>query len=75
MTRTWAFVLVLVVYLLHQDLWFWDRATPVVFGVLPIGLFYHAVYTVGLSLMFGWLVRAFWPAHLDDGDRGRPNTP
>lgn len=75
MTRSWAFVLVLVVYLLHQDVWFWDRARPVVFGILPIGLFYHVVYTAGLSGMLWWLVRTFWPAHLDDGASAPRDAP
>jgi hypothetical protein len=66
MTRPWAFAVVLVVYLLHQDVWFWNRATPVVFGILPIGLFYHVVYTLGVAVMLWWLVRTCWPAHLDE---------
>lgn len=75
MTRPWASALVLVVYLLHQDVWFWDRATPIVFGVLPIGLFYHVAYTVGVSVMLWCLVRAFWPSHLDDGAEARRHAP
>ena len=37
--------------MLHQDFWFWRQARPLVFGVLPIGLFYHAAYTVATSLV------------------------
>ena len=33
---------VVLLYLLHQDFWFWRDARPLVFGFLPIGLFYHA---------------------------------
>jgi hypothetical protein len=73
MTRITASVVVLVVYLLHQDVWFWTRATPIVFGVLPIGLFYHVVYTVGVSLLLWWLVRSFWPAHLESGPPHAPD--
>jgi hypothetical protein len=29
------------VYALHQDLWAWRAARPLVFGFLPIGLAYH----------------------------------
>ena len=32
--------------LLHQDVWLWRSARPLVFGFLPIGLFYHACYAV-----------------------------
>jgi hypothetical protein len=65
MTRSWAILLVVVVYLLHQDVWLWHRATPVVFGLLPIGLFYHVAYTLGVSVLLWWLVGRFWPAHLE----------
>ena len=52
-------------FLLHQDIWFWRSATPLVFGFLPVGLAYHAVYTAVISLVLAWLVRAYWPAHLE----------
>jgi hypothetical protein len=55
-----------LVYLLHQDFWFWRTARPLVFGFLPIGLFYHAAYTVGISLFMWILVRTHWPSHLED---------
>ena len=38
-------LLVVVFYALHQDFWFWREARPLVFGFLPIGLFYHAAFT------------------------------
>ena len=53
------------VYLLHQDFWFWRSARPLVFGFLPIGLAYHAFYTVGVSLLMLYLVRRHWPSHLE----------
>ena len=34
-------------YLLHQDVWFWRTARPLVFGFLPIGLAYHAALLPG----------------------------
>lgn len=54
-----------VVYLLHQDFWFWRTARPLVFGFLPIGLAYHAAYTVAISLLMLYLVRRHWPSHLE----------
>ena len=41
-------------------------ATPLVFGFLPIGLFYHAVFTAACSIVLWLLVKYAWPAHLDD---------
>ena len=57
-----------LVYVLHQDFWFWRTARPLVFGFLPIGLFYHAVYTVAISGFMWYLVRHHWPAHLEDAN-------
>jgi hypothetical protein len=72
------FILVLLVigfYALHQDIWFWRTAQPVVFGVLPIGLFYHAAYTAAISLLMWGLVRLAWPGHLDDDDTDAVGVP
>jgi hypothetical protein len=66
MKRTVAVVLVILAYILHQDIWFWRTARPLVFGFLPIGLFYHVAYVMGLALLFWMLVNYFWPSHLDE---------
>jgi len=55
-------------YVLHQDVWWWRDARPLVFGVLPVGLAYHAAYTLAISVALIWATRAHWPSHLDDGD-------
>jgi hypothetical protein len=55
----------LLVYVLHQDFWFWRSARPLVFGFLPVGLAYHAAYTLGISVLMLYLVRRHWPGHLE----------
>ena len=65
MTRIAAALIVAALYALHQDVWFWRDARPLVFGFLPIGLFYHVAYTLAVSLLLWWLVRRHWPAGLD----------
>jgi hypothetical protein len=52
-------------YVLHQDLWFWDEARPLLFGFLPVGLTYHAAYCVAVALLMWTLTRVAWPDHLD----------
>jgi hypothetical protein len=52
-------------YALHQDFWLWSDARPLVFGVLPAGLFYHAAYMVVSSLLLWGSVAHLWPAHLE----------
>ena len=62
-----VFVIALL-YVLHQDFWFWRTAHPLVFGFLPVGLAYHAAYTLGISVLMLYLVRWHWPFHLDDAN-------
>jgi hypothetical protein len=67
---TAAALLVAALCVLHQDFWFWREARPLVFGVLPIGLFYHVAYTVATTLVLWLLVAKLWPSHLES-TRGR----
>jgi hypothetical protein len=60
-------VLVGMAYLLHQDFWHWNVSRPLVFGIFPIGLFYHIVFTVAVAGLMWLLVRLAWPAHLESG--------
>ena len=64
--KHWFLALVVVVlYVLHQDVWFWRTAQPVVFGFLPIGLCYHVGYTLAVVLVMGLLVKFAWPTELE----------
>lgn len=65
MVRPGWFALVLVVYLLHQDVWFWREARPLVFGFLPAGLAYHAAYCVLIAGLMWALTRFAWPSALE----------
>ena len=51
----------LLLYAAHQDFWFAREVRPLVFGYLPIGLFYHACYTVAAALQMAVLVKVAWP--------------
>jgi hypothetical protein len=65
MARLGWFVLILVVYVLHQDVWLWREARPLVFGFLPIGLAYHGAYCFAVAALMWLLTRFEWPAHLE----------
>jgi hypothetical protein len=73
-------VLVAVVYALHQDFWNWRRIEPVFWGFVPVGLGYHAVYSIVAVLLMWTLVKLAWPADLDriesdrDKDQGEPRA-
>jgi hypothetical protein len=52
-----------VLYLLHNDLWLWNDAS-LVLG-LPAGLAYHIGFAVATSIVLTLLVIHAWPDHLD----------
>jgi hypothetical protein len=65
-------VTTLAVYALHQDVWLWSAARPLVLGFLPIGLLYHLAYCVLAALLMALLVAQAWPERLErDADAGR----
>ena len=61
-------LLVVGVYLLHQDFWNWQRYEPLVFGFVPVGLAYHAGYSLVAAVTMATLVRFAWPKHLEEAD-------
>jgi hypothetical protein len=61
-----------ILYALHQDVWFWRASRPLVFGFLPIGLFYHAAFTLACAIVLFFLVKLAWPAHLEVSPDTRP---
>lgn len=61
--RKLLYLAVVVLYLLHNDLWFWHDAR-LVFG-LPVGIAYHVGFCVAASVLLWLLVTYAWPAHLD----------
>ena len=63
MNRKVIWVLFLLLFMFHQDFWWWDDAS-LIFGFLPIGLAYHAAFSLGCALL-GWLaIKYAWPHKL-----------
>ena len=58
-------VAVVILYVLHQDIWFW-RSSYLVFGFIPIGLFYQGCFSVAAALLMWLLVTYAWPSHLEE---------
>ena len=63
--RAFVFLVVSALYLLHQDIWLWRSARPLVFGFLPPGLAYHAAFCLAAAALMWLLTKIAWPAHLD----------
>jgi hypothetical protein len=65
----WLFIAGLVVLsAAHQDVWLWNDP-KLVFGFLPVGLAYHAGYTLVVSAFWLWAVLTVWPRRFEDGPR------
>ncbi len=61
-----VYFLIVLLAILHQDFWWWDTAQPVIGGVVPIGLAYHAFVSIAAACLFALATKYCWPAHLDD---------
>lgn len=78
MKKTMPYLLafaVLVFYGLHQDFWFWRQAGPLILGFIPIGLFYHVLYSIAAAGLMWLLVRYCWPGHLEEAGGGTEPSP
>ncbi len=73
MKRLLLFFAVIALYASHQDFWYWRTAHPLVFGFVPIGLFYHGCFSVAAALLMWMLVKFAWPSHLEDEIRESGN--
>jgi len=70
----WLTLLILTVYVLHQDFWNWNKAEPLVFGFLPIGLAYHTGYSILAAILMTVLVKVAWPKHLEKVQPSNPEA-
>lgn len=52
--------LVALLIILHQDNWFWEDSR-LVFGFMPIGLFYHACISLAAAAVWFWAIHNCWP--------------
>ena len=64
-SRLGWFIAIAGMYLLHQDVWFWDDPRPLVLGFLPVGLAYHGLYCVAVAGLMWALTRFAWPGGLE----------
>jgi len=47
-------------FLLRHDLWWWNASRPLL--GLPIGLAYHLLFCIAVSVLMALIVRFAWPA-------------
>ncbi len=71
-TVIWSLVVLLIV--LHHDLWFWNDAT-LLFGFLPITLAYHMGISIAAAAVWLMAIKLIWPlehesTRIDDSAEG-----
>ena len=62
-------VLAIVLAFLHQDTWNWGN-DGLVFGFMPVGLFYHACYSLVAAILWAFAIKFAWPKDLVDWAEG-----
>ena len=58
-----VFILAILLGILHQDFWNWDNS-GLVFGFMPVGLFYHACYSLVAAALWAFAIKFAWPTEL-----------
>lgn len=62
-------VIFIVLAVLHQDVWNWDKA-DLVFGFMPIGLAYHVAYSLVAAAFWMIVIKVAWPTKLEEWAEG-----
>jgi len=55
-----------IVLVLRHDYWFWDTPYPLLFGFLPVGLWWQGMVSILAAVLMAMMVRFAWPAELED---------
>ena len=64
-----ALVAIAVIVLRH-DYWNWDTPYPLLFGFLPVGLWWQAMVSILACVMMWMMVRFAWPGELEEKAEG-----
>ncbi len=62
--RKLIYGLVILLAILHQDFWWWDNKA-LVFGFMPLGLFYHTVFSCLAALVWFGATKLAWPSEIE----------
>ncbi len=54
------------VILLRNDFWNWHSARPLLFGFIPVGLWWQMMVSLGASGFMALCVKFAWPGHLEE---------
>ncbi len=58
--KQFVWCLVILLAIVHQDVWFWNDST-LVFGFMPIGLLFHAGISLAAGITWFLATKFCWP--------------
>ena len=64
------YLLFILMLFLHQDTWAWDDQS-LVLGFMPVGLAYHAVFSICCAILGGLAIKHIWPHDLEAFAEGK----
>jgi hypothetical protein len=67
------FIVFVLLLLLHQDSWNWNNA-DLILGFMPVGLFYHACYSLVAAAFWGIVMKVAWPTELEEWAEGEADS-
>ena len=67
--KQFVVTLAIALLILHQDIWFW-KDTSLVLGFIPVGLFYHACFSISVALLGLLAIKYLWPHDLERWAKG-----
>ena len=54
------------VWILRHDYWNWNTPYPLLFGFLPVGLWWQGLVSILAAVLLALMVRFAWPQELED---------
>lgn len=61
--------LLVLLGILHQDFWNWNKIEPLIFGFVPIGLAYHIGVSIVAGVLWALAVHYCWPRDVEVTDQ------
>lgn len=71
MTKRLLYAALAAMAVLHHDFWYWNDPT-LVFGFLPVGMAYHAAFSLVTGLLWYLVAVYAWPSDLEEFASGGP---
>ena len=63
--KIFVYALIALLAIIHQDFWWWDNKS-LVFGFMPLGLFYHALFSCMAAGVWAMAIKWAWPSDIEE---------